>query len=62
MRIQSAQLIALGYGKFVRSDEVIAVEPIVEGAAPAGDRSSGCGGCRRRWSPRERRPRSSTTW
>lgn len=31
MRIQSAQLIALGYGKFVRSDEVIAVEPIVEG-------------------------------
>lgn len=34
MRIQSAQLVALGYGTYVRSDEVVAVEPITEGRGP----------------------------
>lgn len=34
MRIQSGQLVSLGYGKYVRSDEVIAVEPITEGRGP----------------------------
>ncbi len=34
MRIQTGQLVALGYGKYVRSDEVIAVEPITEGRGP----------------------------
>ncbi len=34
MRIQSGQLVALGYGKYVRSDEVIAIEPITEGRGP----------------------------
>ncbi len=34
MRIQSGQLVALGYGKYVRSDEVVAVEPITEGRGP----------------------------
>ncbi len=34
MRIQTGQLIALGYGKYVRSDEVVAVEPITEGRGP----------------------------
>ncbi|MGI9016155.1 MAG: hypothetical protein ACR2HR_03465 [Euzebya sp.] len=34
MRIQSDQLVALGYGKFVRSDDVIAVDPVVEGRGP----------------------------
>jgi hypothetical protein len=34
MRIQSGQLVALGYGKYVRSDDVIAVEPITEGRGP----------------------------
>ena len=34
MRIQSGQLIALGYGKYVRSDDVMAVEPITEGRGP----------------------------
>ena len=34
MRIQSGQLVALGYGKYVRSDEVVAVEPISEGRGP----------------------------
>ncbi len=34
MRIQSGQLIALGYGKYVRSDDVVAVEPITEGRGP----------------------------
>ena len=29
MRIQSGQLVSLGYGKFVRSDDVVAIEPIV---------------------------------
>ncbi|MDP3984563.1 MAG: hypothetical protein Q8Q52_06130 [Acidimicrobiia bacterium] len=38
MRVQSGQLVALGYGRYVRSDEVIAVEPIVEGRGP-GQRS-----------------------
>src|SRR5690606_3326411 len=34
MRIQSGQLVALGYGAYVRSDEVVAVEPITEGRGP----------------------------
>lgn len=34
MRIQAGQLIPLGYGKFVRSDEVIAVDPLTEGRGP----------------------------
>ena len=34
MRVQSGQLVALGYGKYVRSEEVIAVEPITEGRGP----------------------------
>jgi hypothetical protein len=34
MRIQTGQLVALGYGRYVRSDEVVAIEPIVEGRGP----------------------------
>ena len=34
MRIQTGQLVSLGYGKYVRSDDVMAVEPIVEGRGP----------------------------
>lgn len=34
MRIQSGQLVALGYGKYVRSDEVVAVEAITKGRGP----------------------------
>lgn len=34
MRIQSGQLVALGYGAYVRSDEVIAVQPITEDRGP----------------------------
>jgi hypothetical protein len=34
MRIQTGQLVALGYGAYVRSDEVTAVEPITEGRGP----------------------------
>ena len=34
MRIQTGQLVSLGYGKYVRSDEVVAIEPIVEGRGP----------------------------
>ncbi|MDH3260903.1 MAG: hypothetical protein OEM81_13785 [Acidimicrobiia bacterium] len=34
MRIQSDQLVSLGYGKYVRSDEVVAVEPITKGRGP----------------------------
>ena len=34
MRVQSGQLVALGYGAYVRSDEVTAVEPIAEGRGP----------------------------
>jgi hypothetical protein len=34
MRIQAGQLVPLGYGKYVRSDEVIAIEPITEGRGP----------------------------
>jgi hypothetical protein len=34
MRIQSGQLVALGYGRYVRSDEVVAVEPVTEGRGP----------------------------
>lgn len=34
MRIQSDQLVSLGYGKYVRSDEVVAIEPITDGRGP----------------------------
>jgi hypothetical protein len=34
MRVQSNQLVSLGYGAYVRSDDVIAVEPIKEGRGP----------------------------
>ena len=34
MRIQAGQLVSLGYGKYARSDDVIAVEPITEGRGP----------------------------
>jgi hypothetical protein len=34
MRIQSGQLVRLGYGKYVRSDEVVAVEPITDDRGP----------------------------
>ncbi len=34
MRIQTGQLVALGYGRYVRSDEIVAIEPIVEGRGP----------------------------
>jgi len=34
MTIQSDQLISLGYGRYVRSDEVAAIEPIVEDRGP----------------------------
>ena len=34
MRIQTGQLVSLGYGKYVRSDEIVAVEPIVDGRGP----------------------------
>jgi hypothetical protein len=34
MTIQSDQLISLGYGRYVRSDEVVAIEPITEDRGP----------------------------
>ena len=34
MRIQTGQLVSLGYGRYVRSDEVVDVEPITEGRGP----------------------------
>ena len=34
MRIQPGQMISLGYGRFVRSDDVTAIEPITEGRGP----------------------------
>jgi hypothetical protein len=34
VRIQTGQLVSLGYGRFVRSDEVVAVEPVSEGRGP----------------------------
>ncbi len=34
MRIQSGQLVALGYGKYARSEEVVAIERISEGRGP----------------------------
>ncbi len=34
MRIQSGQLVSLGYGKYARSDDVVAVERIEEGRGP----------------------------
>ena len=34
MRIQTGQLVGLGYGKYVRSDEVVAIAPIEEQRGP----------------------------
>ncbi len=34
MRVQSGQMVALGYGMYVLSDEVVAVQPIKEGRGP----------------------------
>jgi hypothetical protein len=34
MRIQTGQLVALGYGRYVRSDDVVAIEPITDGRGP----------------------------
>lgn len=34
MRIQSGRMVSLGYNKFVRSDDVKAVEPLTEGRGP----------------------------
>ncbi len=34
MRVQPGQLVALGYGKYARSDEIVAVEPVSEGRGP----------------------------
>ena len=34
MRVQGGQLVSLGYGKYVRSDEVVAIEPITDGRGP----------------------------
>lgn len=34
MRIQTGQLVSLGYGRYARSDEVVAVEPVTEGRGP----------------------------
>ena len=34
MRVLSGQMVALGYGKYVLSEEVIAVEPLKEGRGP----------------------------
>ncbi|MGF1595670.1 MAG: hypothetical protein ACFCVK_01870 [Acidimicrobiales bacterium] len=34
MSIQSDELISLGYGRYVRSDDVVAIEPIVDGRGP----------------------------
>lgn len=34
MYVQPNRIISLGYGKFVRGDEIVAVEPIVQGRGP----------------------------
>jgi hypothetical protein len=39
MRIEKGVMVALGYGKFIRSDRVVALEPIEEGRGP-GQRTS----------------------
>lgn len=34
MRVQTGRMVGLGYNKFVRSDDVTAVEPLTEGRGP----------------------------
>ncbi len=34
MRVQSGRLISLGYDKYVRSDDVMVVEPVTEARGP----------------------------
>jgi hypothetical protein len=34
MRVQSGRLISLGHGRWARSDEIVAIEPIKEGRGP----------------------------
>ena len=62
MRIQSGQLVALGYGKYVRSDDVVAVEPIAEGRGPGRRTLVWMRGLPDPWWHPVPRTRSSTTW
>lgn len=34
MRVESGLMVALGYGKYVRSDNIVGLEPIEEGRGP----------------------------
>jgi len=34
MRVQSGQIVALGYGTYVLSDEVVVVQPLTQGRGP----------------------------
>jgi len=34
MRIAKGHIVALGYGKYVRSDSIVGIEPIEEGCGP----------------------------
>ena len=34
MRVQTGRMVSLGYNKYVRSDQVTAVEPLTEGRGP----------------------------
>ena len=34
MRVQSGRMVSLGYNKYVRSDDVTAVEPLTDGRGP----------------------------
>ena len=34
MRVQPGQMVPLGYGKYVLSDEVVAIQPIADGRGP----------------------------
>src|SRR5688572_14255524 len=34
VRVQTGQMVPLGYGKYVLSDEVVAIEPLSEGRGP----------------------------
>ena len=62
MRIQSGQLVSLGYGKFVRSDEVVAIEPIVEERGPGQRSMVWVKNLPSRWWRRGPKGRSWTTW
>lgn len=64
MRVEKDLMVALGYGKYFRSDVIVGLQPIEEeaGRGPAGARWCMCRATRSQWSGHAQRARYCVTW